>query len=402
MSGTPSTSPRNLIVSAFTAFAVFGSFWGVWGASVPRVRDQAGITDGRLGFALLFVAAGALPAMLLVGRVLDRRGLRTTALLVSALGTAGVGVALTARNLLSLCIGLALVGAFSGAADVAVNAVAGRAEALAGRPVITRAHGVFSTLVVFSSLATGLASAASLPLAVPFAAVAALSFAAAALMLRTLPSGPVGPEPGEPGADTAAAPDSVPSARPRIVPLLLVGALGALAFAGENAHQSWSAVFAHDELHAGPGLAAVAPAVFAATVAVTRFSIGGVKAAHARTVVLAGALTATTGTVVVATAPTLFTAALGLVAAGAGTAVLFPTLIGMVSRNVEESHRGLGTSVVTGVAYLGYLFGPVYVGLWAEAGGLRAAMVAVAALSAALFLLTRLLLGLSGFDDPAG
>lgn len=397
MSGTPSTSPRNLIVSAFTAFAVFGSFWGVWGASVPRVRDQAGISDGRLGFALLFVAAGALPAMLLVGRVLDRRGLRTAALLVSALGTAGVGVALTARSLLSLCIGLALVGAFSGAADVAVNAVAGRAETLAGRPVITRAHGVFSTLVVFSSLATGLASAASLPLAVPFVAVAALSFAAAALMLRTLPSGPVAPEPG---VDTAAAPDSAPAARPRTVPLLLVGALGALAFAGENAHQSWSAVFAHDELHAGSGLAAVAPAVFAATVAITRFSIGGVKAAHARTVVLAGALTAATGTVVVAAAPTLLIAALGLVAAGAGTAVLFPTLIGIVSRNVEESRRGLGTSVVTGVAYLGYLFGPVYVGLWAEAGGLRAAMGAVAALAAALFLLTRLLLGLSGFNDP--
>ncbi|MFC1404622.1 MULTISPECIES: MFS transporter [Streptacidiphilus] len=393
MSGTPSTAPRNLIVSALTAFAAFGAFWGVWGASVPRVQQQAHVTDGRLGVALLFVAAGALPAMLLVGRALDRWGLRTAALLVMALGTAGVAMALTARNLLGLCIGLSLVGACSGAADVAMNAVAGRAEALSCRPVITRAHGVFSTLVVLAGLGTGLASAASLPLAVPFVSVAALSLVAGATMLRTLPSGP-----WRPGGAGRTATDATPPVGPRLLPLLLVGALGALAFATENAHQSWSAVFAREELHAGPGLAAVAPAVFAGTVAATRFSIGGLKAAHARTVLLAGALAATTGTVVVAAAPTLLVAALGLVVAGAGTAVLFPTLIGIVSRNVEESRRGRAMSTVTGVAYLGYLLGPVYVGLWADADGLRAALGAVAALAAALLLLTQLLLRLTGFD----
>jgi hypothetical protein len=50
---------------------------------------------------------------------------------------------LTAVNLASLRVGLAFVGATSGAADVAMNAVAGRAEEIAGRPVITRAHGIF-------------------------------------------------------------------------------------------------------------------------------------------------------------------------------------------------------------------------------------------------------------------
>jgi MFS family permease len=395
MSGTPSTSPRNLIISAFTAFAAFGSFWGVWGASVPRIQEQAGITDGQLGFALLFVGAGALPAMLLAGRVLDRWGLKTAALFIISLGLVGAGVALTALNLPNLCIGLALAGACSGAADVAMNAIAGRAEQLACRPVITRAHGVFSTLVVLASLTTGLASAASLPLAVPFIAVAALSLAAGVLMLRTLPSGTDTSEQG-----VIAAPTSAPAACWRIFPLLLIGALGALAFASENAHQSWGAVFAHDELHASSGLAAVAPAVFAGTVAITRFSTGGLKAAHAKTVVLAGALTAATGTVIVAAAPSLIIAALGLVAAGAGTAVLFPTLLGIVSCNVEESRRGRGTSIVTSVSYLGFLLGPVYVGLWADAGGLRAAMAAVAALTAALFLLAPPLLRLSGFNDP--
>jgi MFS family permease len=73
----------------------------------------------------------------------------------------------------------------------------------------------------------------------------------------------------------------------------------------------------------------------------------------------------------------------------------------VVSRNVEESHRGRATSIVTTVSYLGFLTSPVYVGLWADGVGLRGAMVAVAALAIVLFGLTPVLLRLSGFDGSA-
>ena len=165
-------SSHRLVVATFAVFAAFGSFWGVWGASVPRVQDQAGVSDGQLGFALLFVGAGALPAMLLAGRALDRWGPKVAAGTIGLLGVAGAGLALTAVNLPSLCLGLGVAGACSGAADVAMNAVAGRAEKVTGRPVITRVHGTFSALVVLTSLGAGATSAASWPLAVPFIGVA--------------------------------------------------------------------------------------------------------------------------------------------------------------------------------------------------------------------------------------
>jgi MFS family permease len=249
--------------------------------------------------------------------------------------------------------------------------------------------------VVLASLGTGLASAASLPLAAPFTAVAVLSLVAGAVLVKALPAGTAAQ-----GHYRQPAADPAPSGRRRIVPFLLIGVLGALAFASENAHQSWSAVFAHDELHAGAGLSAVAPAVFAGTVAITRFATGGLEAARARTVLLAGALAAAAGAALIAAAPTLLVAGLGLATAAAGTAVLFPTLVGVVSRNVDESRRGRATSVVTTVSYLGFLLGPVYVGLWADAVGLRGAMLAVAALAVALFVLTPALLRLSGLGNP--
>ncbi len=345
------------------------------------MQEQAGVDDGELGFALLFIGAGALPAMLLTGRALDRFGLRIAAGVVALLGVVGAGLALTAKDLPSLCAGLAVAGASSGAADVAINAVAGRAERDSGTPVITRAHGTFSTMVVIGSLATGAAHAA--PLAAPFIAVAVLSLLAGAAMLTALPD-------GAPTARQAAGAHTV-----RLLPFVLIGILGALAFATENAHQSWSAVFAEHELDARAGLTSVAPAVFAATVAITRFAIGALRPAHAQTVLLAGAATAAAGTLIIAAAPNLGVAVRGLDAAGAATAVLFPTLLGIVSRTVDETRRGRATSVVTVVSYLGFLLGPVYVGAWSDATDLRGAMVAVAALAAALFMLTPLLLRLA-------
>lgn len=357
---------------------------------MPRVQDQASLSDGQLGFALLFVGAGALPAMLLAGRALDRWGLKVAAAAMGLLGMVGVALAITAVSLPSLCVGLTIAGASSGAADVTMNAVAGRAEKDTGRPVIARAHGTFSSLVVLTSLGTGVAAAAAWPLAVPFCAVAALAVTAGATMLKTLP-----PRQSSHREDMMVTAFSPPR-RLRVLPLLPLGALGALAFASENAHQSWSAVFAEDELNAGAGLTAVAPAAFAGTVAITRFATGQLKTAHAQTIMLVGSLAAACGALLIAAAPTLLVATLGLVMAGAGTAVLFPALLGIVSRDVEESHRGRATSVISTVSYLGFLLGPVYVGLWADATGLRGAMTAVAALAAVMFLLTPPLLDSGG------
>ena len=203
--------PRNLVASAYVAFAAFGSFWGAWGASVPRVQDQAGVDDGELGLALLFVGAGALPAMLLAGRALDRFGLRVAAGLIAALGLAGAALALAAHDLVTLSAGLALAGAASGAADVAMNAVAGRAEQLAERPVITRAHGTFSAFVVISSLLTGVLAGADLPLATPVRGRRRASIGAGVAMWRALP--PEAPRRSRPRRERAG----------RLFPLLAIG-----------------------------------------------------------------------------------------------------------------------------------------------------------------------------------
>jgi MFS family permease len=374
---------------AFASFAVFGAFWGAWGASIPAIRDQAGVTDGQLGAALLFVGAGALPAMALSGRAVDRWGLRATATLLALLGGAGLLVAAVARDLVTLALALALLGASSGAADVAINTAAGSAQRSSDRPVVTRAHATFSAAVVGASLLAGALHAVDAPVVTPFFVVAGAAAAVATALALT---GPV-PERRVGTATPGVARSGDPPARrvrPAIAlaPLLVLGGLGALAFAVENAHQSWSALYLGDELGAGPAVAAAGPAVFAAVVAVTRFATASLAARHPTAVVVAGSALAAAGTALVAGAAGVPAGLAGLAVAAAGVAALFPTLMSVLTALAPDERRGAATSVVTTVAYLGFIAGPVYVGTWAGAVGLPGAMLAVAGLAAVLALLS--------------
>ena len=362
--------------NAYASFAVFGAFWGAWGASLPAIRDQAGVTDGQLGAALLFIGAGALPAMLLAGRAVDRWHERATAALLALLGLVGIVVVLAAHDFRGLALSLALLGAASGAADVAINTAAGAAQRTHGGPVIGRAQASFSAAVVVGSLATGGMLAAGLPVMTAFVAVAAAALAAAGMILAGPRSDAILPRTRAPGARSL-----------RLGPLLVIGGLGALAFAVENAHQSWSALYLRDVVGVGAGIAAAGPAVFAGVVAVTRFATGDVSSRRPRAVLVGGAVIAAAGTALLAAADTLALALTGLALAAAGTAALFPTLMVVLTAGVPDRVRGTATSAVTTVAYLGFLAGPAYVGAWADAVGLPGAMLAVAALALVLAML---------------
>lgn len=401
MTSTAVQAKTRSALASYASFASFGVFWGTWGASIPRIREQSGFTDGQLGTALLFIGAGALPAMLLTGRLVDRFGARrTTAAALSLQAASGLFVAATATGLASLCLGLLLVGASSGAADVAINAAAGAAEQEGRKPVITRSHGTFSTFVVISSLLAGLLNSYSSAPAVTFGIAAALMLlTACCLMLPlSLSKGGRNARPGmtdRPRKPSRAVADrdfpGAGAALP-VLPVVLVGFLAALALAGENAHQSWAAVYFEDILDTGPDLSSTAPALFAAVVAVTRFSTGRLNPAHAARTVILGAAAAAAGAVLVAGSANIATALAGLALAAAGTAVLYPTMLGVVSRATSEADRGRATARLASISYLGFLLGPVYVGLWSEAAGLRVAMIAVAALGVALLALAPALL----------
>jgi MFS family permease len=172
--------------------------------------------------------------------------------------------------------------------------------------------------------------------------------------------------------------------------LAILGGLTALAYFIENAWQSWSAVHLESTLGAAPALAAAGPALFAGAAASGRLlgQVAG-RRFEDRTLVRGGAALAAAGTLLAAVAPATALALAGIAVAGLGTSVCAPVLFSLAGRHAEPAARASAVSIVTTIAYLGFLVGPAAVGLAADALSLRAALGAVAGLALVLAALVR-------------
>jgi MFS family permease len=367
-------------VRAVVGFVALGIFWGALGAALPAVQRHAGADDGQLGVALLLVGLGALISMRAAGVLIDRLGPRVTPITVGLFGITAILPAL-ADSPGRLYVFLLAVGAASGAMDVAINADAVREEVRTGRPLLNLAHAGFSVGVVAASLATGVLRSGGAGLGTVFGATGIVVLASAIAMR------------------TSEAWERPPSeARPRFferVPswLLVIGALGAIAFWIEGAWQDWSAVHLERAFDATPGASALGPALFAGAMAVGRLTAHALaRPGSERVVLVVGAALAGAGSVLAAVALSAPLALLGIAVAGAGCSVCAPTLLSLAGNAAEPRERATVVGSLTTVMYLGFLVGPAAVGGLADATSLPASLVTVGALGfllAGLFALVR-------------
>ncbi|HEV3478895.1 MAG TPA: MFS transporter [Gaiellaceae bacterium] len=353
------------------AFGAFGLFWGAWGAALPAVQRRSGAADAELGLALLLVALGALASMRATGVLLDRLGPRLAPASVAAFGVAGLLPPL-ADSPAKLAVFLLALGAASGAMDVAINAQAAREEIVSRRPLLNLAHATFSGAVVCSSLATGALRSGGASTSVVFGLAGGAVLATAIVTWSREEAWEAPPR----------------ERRSRIRGWVLVlGALGALAYWIENAWQSWSAVHLERTLDAEPAVSGLGPAVFAAAMTAGRLSAHRLRPRSERTVLVAGAALAGVGSALAAAAPSAGVALAGIVVAGAGCSVCAPTILSVAGRAAAPGERGTIVGSVTTLMYLGFLVGPAAVGGLAELTTLRISLGSVAALAFLLSLL---------------
>ncbi len=370
----------------------FGLLWGAWGAVLPAVQASSGSTDGELGMALLMIGLGALLSMRLTGGLVDRFGARVLPVVMVVFAAVGVLPAF-AGSPVALGVALFLLGAASGATDVAINAAGVRAEIRSQRPVMNLAHAWFSVCVVVASLSTAALRAAG---AGPRPVLVSVSILIAVITVVVLAPGALRVREQSGEGDTCSVPE-LRTPRPGrttwrpATQLIVFGCLGALAYLVENAWQSWGAVYMEATLDASAGLSSTAPAVFASAAAAGRFA-GNALASRCDPVRLlsAGALIAGAGTVVAAAAGTPWIGLVGIAVAGLGTSVCAPTVISLAGQWAGPDRRGAAVSTVTTIAYLGFLVGPAAVGLASSITSLSTALAGVAAVAVLLAALARL------------
>jgi MFS family permease len=306
--------------------------------------------------------------MLLTGRLIDRRGPLVAPTLV-AFAAAAVLPPL-AGSVAALALTLLVVGATSGALDVAVNAAVSSLEDETGRRLMQAAHALYSAGVVAGSVTAGVAREAG-------AAPWQIMLAVAALVLGTAALNRGGPR-------TRRTAEPHPARFAFTPGLVLLGVLCAVAFVVESGVESWSALFLEDELEATPATSGLGPGLFAAAMASGRALAHGIGGRLGeRTLLIGGCLLAGAGVLLASTAERSAFALAAFALAGAGISVAAPVFFGAAGRAGAES-RGAAVATVTTISYLGFVAGPVLMGGVAGAVGLRAAWLALALVAAVL------------------
>jgi predicted MFS family arabinose efflux permease len=342
---------------------------GSWAAAIPRLKADLMLSDAGLSVALMAFAAGAIVAMLLMG-LFGHRLRSGPASVIAGFAFAGALALLgLAQSLETLSAATFLAGMTNGAMDVAMNANASDVERRWGRPIMSSFHAAFSLGGAAGALLGGWLGDRGTGLGLLGPALLSTLLVAVAVPFLAREGGGFG------GAGFAA-----PSRR-----LLPLAALAFVLMAAEGAVGDWSGTYLARS-GVDPGATAAAYAAFSLLMITGRVVGDGiVGAAGSRATVGFGALIAAAGLAISAAWPGLAGGIIGFGLVGAGLANVVPVLFSVAGRTGAAAAVGVASAATSG--YAGLLVGPVIIGAFASALGLRSAIVMLAgvALLAALF-----------------
>ncbi len=353
-------SPRLQITSLSLAYAAAGVFWGAFAVALPALQRDAGLSDGAFGLALGAMALTALPVMRVFGRWLDRvePWAITGAMLAFAFGTAALAILPGTSGLL---VGFAITGGASGALDIALNARTARVERDTGARLFNTVHAIFPAAMLATSVATGWARDIGIPLAVIFAGVV-VALIAGGLLERLA------------GRHAVPAPRDAKPERARLAGILLL--LAAIAAAGafqEAAANAWAAIFVETVQGGSPLQAGLAAGAFTLGLVAGRLGAHVIeRRVRPMTLVRAAALVAAIGFGGVALDPPVWGSIIAFFCVGVGIGPIEPAVFRAVATRDHAAGRGPALASVTAIAYLGYLFSPVVLGLVGDALGFAA------------------------------
>jgi predicted MFS family arabinose efflux permease len=343
-------------------FLICGTATSCWAPMVPFAKARLGLDDAALGATLLALGGGSMLAMPLTGVAIHRWGSRPILAAASLLSCAVLPWLAVQPTTALMVATLFVFGATLGAMDVAMNAHGIVVQQLAGRPIMSGFHALFSVGGLLGAVTVAILLRAGVPLVACMVAIAIGLALLAVLEQRHLLS--VHREPSE------ATFTIVP--RPAV---LLLGGLCFISFLAEGAVLDWSAVFLREIRMVDVSLAGVGYGVFSIAMAAGRFA--GDRITHgigSRRILRIGSAIAALGFLVAGALPWTSAALLGFVLIGLGASNVVPVLFSASGR-VPGVPAGIALATVTTIAYAGLLLGPALVGFLAQTTSLPAAFI---------------------------
>jgi MFS family permease len=373
---TPASADRWPRLAVIAVFFAHGFLFASWTAHIPELKQHLGLSDGRLGLALLGAPLGSVLAMALAARILPRVGSRKM-VRVALLGycVSGPFIGLTG-SFGTFFVAFLLWGFFQGMLDVSMNTQAITVERFSGRVLMPGFHGSWScgalvgAVTGASAVALGLSlSRQLLILAVPCLLVVGW------LSTRMITDRQV-------GANLESWRGGREGRHGVFQGELIV--LGGIAFADmlcEGAAADWAAVYLRNSMHTVPLVAGMGFAIYSFAMLAVRLSgnrLFSRFAAHRLLPLLAIIATLGFAGGLVIARPASVLVGFALLGAGLGCVVPMTLRAAGAVANVDT---GRAVASVAGCGWAGYVVGPVVIGAIASSTTLHTALFLIPVLT---------------------
>ena len=363
-------------IAITTAFIINGSMAGTFYSRIADVKEEFGLSNSALGFALLVVSIGVLVGLGFSGKQSAKRGSAPITFYATyALGGAILLVG-TANNYITLCLTFLVLGACLAIQDVAMNSHAIVLEHEADKRYMSTFHAMFSLGALGGGVVGAWFSQQNIDLMRHVAFIAMLVFIANFCVRNWFLPASLDQHPLE---------GKKKIKKPKL--FLIVGLLGLCAAIGEGSAGDWGAILARDTFDATPFISTLPYICFSAAMVIGR--LFGDRAASKygpMNLIVGGGLIAGIGLggglLVGGMGGVIF----GWLAAGIGLSTVIPMLFSQAGEIAKTRFEGQfapseGVAMVSGIAYFGFLVGPPTLGFLGDAIGLRWAMLVPAVLA---------------------
>ena len=375
-------------IAITTAFIINGSMAGTFYSRIADVKEEFGLSNSALGFALLVVSIGVLVGLGFSGKQSAKRGSAPVTFYATyALGGAILLVG-AANNYITLCLTFLVLGACLAVQDVAMNSHAIVLEHEANKRYMSTFHAMFSLGALGGGVVGAWFSQHNIDLMRHVAFIAMLVFLANFCVRNWFLPASLDQHPIE---------GKKKIKKPKL--FLIVGLLGLCAAIGEGSAGDWGAILARDTFDATPFVSTLPYICFSAAMVIGR--LFGDRAASKygpMNLIVGGGLIAGIGLggglLVGGMGGVIF----GWLAAGIGLSTVIPMLFSQAGEIAKTRFEGQfapseGVAMVSGIAYFGFLVGPPTLGFLGDAIGLRWAMLVPAVLALIMALGSRPVLG---------
>lgn len=357
-------------------FALSGVGISAWALLIPFAKIKFNLSDGMLGEVLFLASIGGVAVTFLAGLAVARWGSRaciiaTLCLMCMLLPCLGWAPSLSLFTILLFCYS-----ANFGMLDVAMNAQGAVIEERSGRLQMSSFHASFSlgTLIVALVASVFLKIGIKLEWLCGFCSLVILLGATQSLRLL-------------PRRD-----DSAPTGKRFVVPNRRAVILGLCCFAVfmcEGATMDWSTVFLHFSRRLSLDTAILGYAAFTITTVLTRLTGDRLSTRFGQQRVMRlGIILALFGFALVVFIPFGVVGVIGFGLVGLGTGNITPLVFSAASR-VSGMAAHHSVPVVVGIGYVGFLAGPILIGLVSSHFGLGTAFAVDAILLGSTFFAAR-------------